>query len=292
MTLLEAILLGAVQGATEFLPISSSGHLKLGQALMGIQEPQLLFDIILHVGTLLSVMVFYRRDIAMVLGDGLEGLRRATRQRSVSELVAPKGVRLALLVVLATLPTGVIGVLLESVIEPEGRPSPITAPVVCGILLINGVILMTNAYFLRQERRRRAEEAPARQGTFTLWSITPAVALAIGVVQGIAVLPGLSRSGLTITLALALSVQRLHAARYSFLLSIPAILGALVLKFDPTIFTASSSTLIFGVGALVAAGVGYGCLILLTHMLERARFHHFAWYCWIVGVTGLVVWGI
>lgn len=289
MNLLEAILLGMVQGATEFLPISSSGHLKLGQHLLGIQEPQLLFDIVLHVGTLLSVMIFYRKDIMMVLTGSLEGARGWLKERTASAFFAPEGVRLATLVVLATIPTGVIGLGLEKILDPdaEAGASLITPKVVCGLLILNGFILLLNAFFLKREQENAS---PERGGMLTLWEITPLIAIGIGVAQGMAVLPGLSRSGLTITIALALMVQRLHAARYSFLLSIPAILGALVLKLDPSLFAGDPGVLlIFAIGALSAGVVGYGCLILLTRMLEKAAFHHFAWYCWAVGIIGLVM---
>lgn len=287
MNLLEAILLGMVQGATEFLPVSSSGHLKLGQYLLAIQEPQLLFDIVLHVGTLLSVMLFYWRDVAMVLTGSVQGTKALVREKKLEAFFAPEGVRLAALVVLSTIPTGILGVLIGKFLDPDDGPSLATPTLVCGLLILNGFILISNAYFLKREQ---SSPPPERKGLLTLWEITPMIAIMIGVFQGLAVLPGISRSGVTITLALALLVQRLHAARYSFLLSIPAILGALVLKFDASIFGRDPGVwLIFGAGALTASVVGYLCLLLLTRMLENAHFHHFAWYCWAVGIIGLLM---
>ena len=284
MGLLEAIVLGIVQGATEFLPVSSSGHLKLGEALLGLDEPQALFDIILHVGTLLSVVLFYRADILGILRDTLAGLARGFKASSLPAGLEPAGMRLGLLVVLGTIPTGLIGLVLDTWLNPDEGPSWFGAKAVCAMLILNGFILMANAYFERREARAPAR--PPRSGSLTLWNLTPAVVLVIGVFQGIAVLPGLSRSGLTITVALALMVQRLNAAKFSFLLSIPAILGALVLKFDAALFASAAQVTVFCVGALVAALVGYACLLLLTRLLERAQFHHFAWYCWAVGIVG------
>ena len=156
MNLLEAILLGVVQGATEFLPISSSGHLKLGQHLLGIQEPQLLFDIVLHVGTLLSVMLFYRADIMMILTGSLDGARGWLKERTASALFAPEGVRLATLVLLATIPTGVIGLVLGKLLDPDSGDSIITPKVVCGLLILNGFILLLNAYFMKREQESEA----------------------------------------------------------------------------------------------------------------------------------------
>ncbi len=282
MNWFEAIILGAVQGATEFLPVSSSGHLTLGQHLLGVPEPGLLFDIILHVGTLVSVMAFYRREILDILVDLRDGLGDLTREKSFGAFARPDGVRVALLVVAATIPTGIIGVLLGDLIEPEGAAPLITPRVVCGILIVNAFILALNKRFLERDGES------SRTGPLAIWGMNLPVALAIGVVQGIAVLPGLSRSGLTITLALALGVERVNAARYSFLLSIPAILGALVLKLDPVAFANMERLGIFLAGAAVAAVVGYACLLLLTLTLERARFHHFSSYCLLVGVLGLV----
>ncbi len=285
MSVAEALLLAVIQGAAEFLPISSSGHLVLGGHLLGFKEPQLLFDIILHVGTLMSVLVFYRRDVYGVITGMWQGLRDGLKARDWRAAAAPEGARLALLVVLATLPTGVIGVLLGKLIDPEQGPSPFTPQLVCALLLVNGVILIANARFMRRVA------AEARQGALTLWSITPALALIIGIAQGLAVLPGISRSGMTITVALALSVQRINAAKFSFLLSIPAILGALVLKLDLSLFSGERGFERLGLylGAAAVAGlVGYGCLLLLTRVLQSARFHHFAWYCWAIGLLGLL----
>lgn len=291
MSTLEAIILGIIQGATEFLPVSSSGHLVLGGTILGLSDPHMLFDIILHVGTLLSVCVFYRADIVMILKGLWRGVQDAASERRAGALVAPEGARLAALVVLATIPTGIIGLLIKDFVDPEAPDAFITPQIVCGLLILNGFILMANAYF----QRRSEEDAPERAGAFNLWNIAPWVALTIGVAQGIAVLPGLSRSGLTITVALALSVHRLHAARFSFLLSIPAILGALVLKFDTSLFTSGPDNghlMIFGLGALTAALVGYVCLVLLTKVLARAQFHHFAWYCWALGIAGSLYYAL
>ncbi len=289
MDLLRAIILGAVQGATEFLPVSSSGHLKLGQSLLGLSEPQLLFDIVLHVGTLLSVMLFYRNDVMLAIRGLFKGIHQGIiQQRSTQKLLEPEGMRLSLLIVLSTIPTGILGILLKKVLDPESGQSIFTTKMVCALLILNGIILMSNAFFLKREESLPEDEKPKRTSTLSLWNISPWIALIIGIAQGCAVLPGISRSGMTITVALALMVQRLHAARYSFLLSIPAILGALVLKLkDMESIPQSQDLMIFGAGALCAALVGYVCLILLTRMLRNAHFHHFAWYCWLVGIIGL-----
>ncbi len=284
MSILEALLLGFIQGVTEFLPISSSGHLVISQHLLGVEEPELLFDIILHVGTLIAVIAYYWADIREVVSGLFRGVKDFVRTRSVERLAEPQGARLAVLTLVATVPTGIIGLFIEKLVDPpEGAEPFITAQVVAGLLIVNGFILFTNRFL----GKTKPEE---RKSTWSLWNITPAVAIGIGIAQGIAVTPGFSRAGLTITIALALGILRVQAARFSFLISIPAILGALVLKFDLTMFTeASTEQLVaFGAGALTAAAVGYVSILVLVEMLKKARFHHFSWYCWVVGILGVV----
>lgn len=285
MSILEALLLGLIQGITEFLPISSSGHLVISQHLLGVKEPELLFDIILHVGTLLAVVAYYWADIREVVRGLFTGIKDFFATRSIDRLAEPQGARLAWLTILATLPTGIIGLGIEKLIDPpEGTEPLITAKVVAGLLIINGFILFANR-FLGQTRPE------TRESTWSLWNITPMVAVGIGIAQGIAVTPGFSRAGLTITIALALGIMRVQAARFSFLISIPAILGALVLKFDLTMFTDATPTelIAFGAGAVTAAAVGYASILLLVEMLKKARFHHFSWYCWVVGILGVAL---
>lgn len=271
MDVLDALWLGLVQALTEFLPVSSSGHLRLAQALLDAEAPHdLLFDVLLHVGTLVAVIGVYRKDIWLLVRDALEALR--TRQLQESE-----GVRTLLLLVIATVPTGLMGVLLK-----DWMTSPaIGTRAVGGLLLANGVVLIVSG--------RVKEQTPA-QRPWSVAGIGPLQALVIGVAQGVAILPGISRSGMTIVTALLLGAERMHAARFSFLLSIPAILGALVLGLDDLLASegAQASPAIYGVGAAVSAVVGALALTLLLKLLRAARFHHFAWYCWALGLTALL----
>lgn len=303
MNQFEAIILGAVQGATEFLPISSSGHLKLGATLLGIQEPTLLFDITLHVGSLIAVCLVYYKTVLELITGALRGTSRLLTGQGLQSALEPEGARLAALIVLATLPTGVIGVLLKDFLE-----GPLITPaVVGGALIVNGVILLMSRRLERSpdpapranDDGDAAQDGDAASGRLSdrlkLWRVGMAGAILIGVAQGMAVMPGLSRAGLTITTALMMGVEREQAARFSFLLSIPAILGAMVLKFDPALFSGADPARLvrFGLGALTACLVGAVCLVLLIALLRRARFHHFAWYCFAVGAAALLwpLWG-
>jgi len=282
MDLIDAIVLGVLQGATEFLPISSSGHLVLGQYLLGLEEPELLFDIVLHVGTLLAIIGFYRRDLVTLYEGVRDGVGNFLASRSIREALEPEGARLAVLIGLACIPTGILGVLVDEFLPVE-RGTTGAVLFVCGALLINGLVLFAG-------RLVRDRDLDDRDGPLTLWNVSVAVALALGTAQGLAVIPGFSRSGMTVISALFLGVWRDQAARFSFLISVPAILGALALRFDPSIFSGpavGSHLARYGVGALAAGLSGFAAIYWLVRLIERAQFHHFSWYCWAIGGTGL-----
>lgn len=276
MDLVGAIILGLVQALTEFLPVSSSGHLRLGHAWLAFEaEDDLLFDIILHVGTLIAVVWVYRESLLSILKDVFDGLRGIMKDPQ-GTLEEYEGLRMAILVVVATIPTGLIGVFAGDYLEGD----VVTVPVVGALLLVNGTIL-----WISQKAER---ERPAKTG-FHVAGIGFKEALIIGVAQGFAILPGISRSGSTIVMALFLGAQRMRAAEFSFLLSIPAILGAVVLKYDPGALSAGDAMVSYLAGGIVAALVGVLALKFLLKLLKEAQFHHFAWYCWALG-AGALVW--
>lgn len=254
-----------VQGLTEFLPVSSSGHLVLGQRLLGFTEPALMFDIAVHVGTLVAVVGVFWRDLWSILRglfvwDDDEGR---------------EGRRLLWLVVLGSIPTAIIGLLFKDLFE-----SMFSSLLTVGVaLLITGWLLLATA--LVRSPGRPLERMGA-------WR-----ALLIGLVQGLAITPGISRSGSTISVALLLGVNRRVAAHYSFVMSIPAILGALVLQLHelgaPT--TAQLSPMIMGF--ITAAISGYLALRTLLKIVQAGAFHWFAPYCFAVGLLALAwnFWG-
>lgn len=259
ITNLQAFLLGVIQGLTEFLPVSSSGHLVLGQRLLGLGQPELLFDVAVHVGTLLAVVVFFRRDLYLML----KGLRPGDGE-------AKAGRRLLWLVIAGSVPTALMGFLLKDSFER-----------MFGSVFAVGVALILTGVFLALTRL-----APA--GTRGIGRMGTGRALLVGLAQGLAITPGISRSGATISAGLFLGLERDLAARFSFVLSIPAILGALLLQvseIEPGASLALSPLLI---GALSAALVGYLALKLLIRLLEKGRLHWFAPYCWGLGVLALI----
>lgn len=261
---LQAALLGLVQGITEFLPVSSSGHLVLSQKLLGLHEPELLFDVAVHVGTLFAVLMVFRADIYAML-----------RGLWANDPEARQGRRLLMLVVAGSIPTALMGLIFKDTFE-----SLFASVSAVGVaLLVTGLLLMATRY---------APQA-ARGLEQTGWGR----AVLIGIAQGLAITPGVSRSGTTIAAGLLLGMERELAARFSFVLSIPAILGALALQIkdlSPQSQTPLSPLL---VGAVVAALTGYAALKLLIKLVKGGRLHWFAYYCWALGIAALgwSVWG-
>lgn len=257
--------LGLLQGLTEFLPVSSSGHLVLFQQFVDVGEHAVFFDLVLHVGTLVPVLWFYRRDLIGVVNDALSADAGPFWDRP--------GVKLALLVVVATVPTGVIGLMFEDSFEALfGRPEWLTLT-----FAVTGLLL----FFTRWQG----------EGGRGLADVTWKTALVLGIVQGMAITPGISRSGSTIAAALLLGVERELAARLSFLMSVPAISGAVLLKFrDVTLAGMDLPQLV--VGGLTSMAVGYLALVLLVRLVKNGQLSHFAWYCWFMAiVAGVIAFG-
>ena len=274
MDFFQAVTLGIVQGLTEFLPISSSGHLVLFQSLLGLEEPQLLFDIAVHVGTLVAVCLFYLPDLKEIARTLFS--RSLWKQRGGGfgkRLVKIPQMRLLALIIVGTLPTVGLGLAFRPI-----------ADVLFSSIRIVGFMLLATGLLLWLTRR--TEETGRDVGQLTVRD-----ALYIGVVQGLAILPGISRSGSTIAIGLLRGIDRKTAARYSFLLSIPAILGALLLGCvgisEPTAHPPNSVGIMVG-GALIAFVVGYAALRILVYMIQRGRFFIFAPYCWLLGALCVV----
>ncbi|RPJ05898.1 MAG: undecaprenyl-diphosphatase UppP [Deltaproteobacteria bacterium] len=255
MNIAQAIFLGIVQGLTEFLPVSSSGHLVFFQSLFGLKEPQLLFDIMLHLGTLMAVFVFFRRDLC----EMVQGIVRSIKEKKVYP-----SARLCLWIVVATIPTGLMGVLLNDWFE-----SLFSRPRTVGItLLITGSFLWLTR--LAKQKDRKVEE------------MTWIDSILIGIAQGLAITPGISRSGATISSALFCGLNRELAGRFSFLLSIPAILGATVLEIRG--IGSPQGLGLNLLGMVVAFGVGFFSLKFLMKIIKNGKISIFSYYCWAVGI--------
>ena len=260
MTWWEGIILGIVQGLTEFLPVSSSGHLVVTEAVLGLRTPGVFVEVVLHVATLIAVTIVYWRRIAQLLAGAW------SRDRAAWNYIG--------LLVLASVPAGVIGVLFR-----DWFASTFDS------LLIVGVDFLVTGTFLWSTRvaRSGAQAAPSARG-----------ALAIGLAQGAAILPGISRSGATVTAGIWAGVDPVRAAEFSFLMAMPAIAGAAVLQVPEM---AGGTAAIGPVPLALAFGAallsGIAAIRLLVRLLARRAFHRFAPYCWVLGVLTLawVVFG-
>lgn len=262
MTALQAIILGFIQGFTEFLPVSSSGHLAIVQSLFeDFEQPGLLLDTLLHVATLLAVLVYFRKRIAnLILGFFGFFTSRYTVQRYEQK-------SMIFGIVVATIPTAIIGFLLKDHVE-----TLFTKPAIIGYLLI---VTSTMLYFSDKFKGRNKISLP--------------VALFIGIMQGFAVFPGISRSGTTIFAGLLAGLTRKEAAEFSFLISIPAILGAVVLQLEHLDSVAAGDLVIYGLSMLVAFIVGILAIHIMMKLVERAKLSFFAMYCLIVGIM-VIIW--
>ena len=251
MTYLQAIILGALQGLGEFLPISSSGHLIVVPWLLGWKEHSLAFDVALHLGTLVAVVYAFAGDWWRMGGAALRGLKRGRP-------FAEPGGRMLGLIALASVPGAVAGKLLDQWAETTLRSPALVATT----MAVMGVLLMI---------------ADRRIGTRQAGDISLGVALLIGSAQALALLPGVSRSGITISAALLLGFRRDEAARFSFLLATPITFGAAMLKVPHLLRTGGDAGLVV-VGMAVAAIVGWLSIFFLLRYVRTRNYLPFVWY--------------
>ena len=273
MSYFMSAVLGVVQGIAEFLPISSSGHLTLLQHFLGMPEPDNLFNILLHFATLLAVCVYYFQDVVEMIAEFFRGIA-ALFSRNPSRGNPPEARRLVLLVIVGTLPLFVV-MLIKNQVEALGN-YPV---VVSCALLITGCILFFSD--------RMAS------GRKTARSATLKDALLVGVAQGFATVPGLSRSGCTISAGMAVGFDQKFAVRYSFLLSLPAVLGATILEVKDVLEAPGGlpegMLPKYLLGMVIAGVVGYFSIRLVNLLASKGKFGAFAYYCWAAGLVFLVL---
>ena len=269
----EAIILGVIQGLTEFLPVSSSGHLVLFQKILGMKNAELFFDVAVHLGTLLAVIVVFRLEIMRIITALVQLIFWAGPKKTIRQKVeSDPQLKMALLIVIGSIPTAILGFLFAGIAARLFRSG-----------LITGLMLIVTGLLLWLTCRTEAGQDQAQYNR-----LTPKNAFIIGTVQGLAIIPGISRSGSTISIALMLGIDREMAARYSFLLSIPAIIGAGLLSVKDDLFQTNLAIGTALLGAFTAALVGYAALKALLQMVKKGRLHVFAPYCWLVGVLAII----
>ncbi len=272
MSLLYSILLGLIQGVTEFLPISSSGHLAIAEHLLGMKgasDIPAFFDVLLHLGTLAAVFAAYWNDIREIVLEFFRGVGDLAHHTTPEHI--PPARRMVLLIIVGTLPLFLI-LPVKSKIEALSENM-----IFIGVsLLLTGIMLWVCD---------RADTGRKKEKNATLID-----AILVGLGQAAATCPGISRSGTTITAGCLMGFERRFAVRFSFLLSIPAILGANILAFKDAIESGIvwKEVPVYLAGVLVAALIGYACIRLLRYIAARGRFGVFAYYCWAVGILVLV----
>ena len=290
MSLLQAILMGLLQGVTEFLPVSSSGHLAIFKYIFHVNtETGLLFDTLLHLATLIAVCIVYWKTVRRLIVGAVQlfiGVisniriwfvnRKAAERVPYLPLMDDAYKKFVVLILITTIPTGIIGLLLKPVIEKASQS-----------LLIPGICLVITAIILLISENGRIGKKKIKRTKYS-------DALLIGAAQGVATMPGISRSGTTIAACLLLGFDRAFAVQYSFLASIPAIIGANLLELkDLDLSTVTGSMIgIYIVGMIVAGVVGYVCIKAMIYIVKSRKFSYFAYYCAIVGVLCIAVYFI
>ncbi len=272
MDIYQAIILGVIQGLTEFLPVSSSGHLVIFQYLFGLTEPALSFDISVHIGTLMAVAVVFRKDILALIVSGIHFLKSFFKKDAIKDkLKDDPDLKLLFFIIIGSVPTAIIGLLFHKIADQL-----FSSTTLVGIMLIlTGTIL----WFAGR----------TRQNSDSTTELTTTKALIIGVVQGLAVIPGISRSGSTIAAGLFIGLSRESSARYSFLLSMPAILGAAVLSFAGLPAVSTISYTVTFIGSFTSFIVGYFALRVLLYFVKKGRLHIFAPYCLLAGTVAITL---
>ena len=253
MTWFDAAILGLLQGLTEFLPVSSSGHLVLAQAILDVKQPGVSFEIVVHAGSLLAILIYFRARLWRLICS-LFDRSFVTERKVVGYLI------------LATIPAGVVGVLLEDFFADA-----FSHPVYAGwMLIVTGIILLSTRWATRKSR-----------------DLTWSPALIMGLAQALAILPGISRSGSTISAGLHAGIKPAEAAEFSFLLAIPAVGGAILLKTTELMSVSSELMGQYAFGAIISFITSIVAVYMVLAVLRRGRFEYFAYYCFVAGGVGL-----
>jgi undecaprenyl-diphosphatase len=266
MDIIQGIIIGIVQGLTEFLPVSSSAHLVFIQKILGVQS-SLAFDTFLHLGTLIAVMWFFRYDIYKMILSWLSSIRDILRGRFREGFYSDPYKRLAWYVILATIPVALVGVLFEDSVDA----------LFSGALYVPAFFLFVTGTILYLSQRMTS-------GEINYNTITKKEALFMGLGQACAILPGLSRSGTTIAAGLTIGLNKEFAAKFSFILSIPAILGAFLLQAKDIGSAMDANFLPVFLGFIASIIAGYMAIKWMLDLIQNKSLDIFAYYCWVIGI--------
>ena len=279
MTIIKAIILGIIQGLAEFLPISSSGHLALAKGFFGMEEAPMAFDVFLHLGTLIAVFAIYYKDIFEIIkeffgicADIIANIITFFKgDKKYRKIIKTPYRRFTVLVIVSTIPTAIIGVLLKDIVDQSSKT-----------LLIPGICLLVTAVMLFVSDNLKDGNKTEKNTSW--WN-----ALFIGACQGVATMPGISRSGTTITAGLVSGLKRDFVVKYSFIMSIPAILGAVVLDIpDMKASLSKVPASCYVVGVITSAIVGYICIKAMLVIVKKKKFKYFSYYCALIGIAAII----
>jgi len=270
MDILQGIIIGIVQGLTEFLPVSSSAHLIFAQEFLGVSQPGIAFDVLLHLGTLLAVISYFFKDIVEMIKAFFLSILDIFKGKFKEGFKEDPYKKLAWMVIIGTIPVGIIGVLFKS--EIEATFSSLTIPAF--FLLITGILLYVSG---RLNIGQKDIKDSSLKDT-----------ILVGISQAFALIPGLSRSGTTIATGLLIGLDKEFAAKFSFLLAIPAILGATVTQLDGIGGGIDTNLIPYILGFLAALISGYLAISILLKLIKEKSLDIFAYYCWILGAIVLV----
>ena len=267
MNILQGIIIGIVQGLTEFLPVSSSAHLIFIQNILGV-ESSLAFDTFLHLGTLLAVLIYFRADIIKMVEAWILSIGDILQHRFKEGFYSDPYKRLSWYVIIATIPVGLVGVLFESQVDA----------LFAGALYVPGFFLFVTGTILYLSQRMASGQIDmSHMGWFQ--------SLFMGLGQACAIMPGLSRSGTTIAAGLVMGLDKEFAAKFSFILSIPAIFGACVIQLKDIGLSMSGDGAAIILGFIAAFISGYLAIKWLLDLIQNKSLDIFAYYCWIVGIV-------
>ncbi len=286
MNVFETIFMGIIQGVTEFLPVSSSGHLAIFKQFFGMSDIPVTYDILLHLGTLVAVFICFWSDIKeliingfAIIGDVCINIYRFVKKIIKKEqgveykkIISSSYRKFVMLIIVSTIPTGLIGVVFKDSVTLAG--TTLLVPGLC--LLITGFVLLIADTI--NTGSKKAKETSYKSAAF------------VGICQGIATLPGISRSGSTITACLGTGMDKKFAVKYSFIVSIPAILGAVVLDIKDVFSESLGGDMIvkYAIGTVIAGIVGYICIKTMLKIVKDKKFKGFAYYCFVVGAIAII----
>jgi len=267
VTILQALFLGIVQGLTEFLPVSSSGHLVIFEHLLNVRLENINFDVFVHTGTLLAVLIYYRRQLIDLTLYFLRKSPSESSGRGEANNKVPAS--WFWYIIIGTIPAGIIGLLFEDYVTQAFN----NVKLVGIVLVFCGIILISTRWVLRGQRR------------FGILS-----SFLVGIAQSLAITPGLSRSGMTISTGLFLKIEPTRAADFSFLLSIPAVAGATILKLKEVVSSPPTTAQIttYLVGGITSFIVGYISIIIVLNIVKKGKFSYFGIYCIAIGLLSLL----